>query len=331
MTMSAESPAAASGSQLKVPDFFIVGHPKSGTTALYEMLRRHPQIYMPENKEPMFFASDFTQLRFRSPMSGPPLESLDAYLSLFSDAEPGQLVGEASSPYLWSRVAAERIAHVQPAARIIAILREPASFLRSQHLQLVQNHVEWEKDLRKAISLEGARRQGRRIPRRSHRPQLLLYSEHVRYVEQLRRYHAAFPSEQVLVLIYDDFRSDNEATVRTVLRFLGVDDAYQIEVLQANPTVLIRSQHLDRMVHAVTVGRGPASRAVHATVKALMPRRLRHDALALTQRRVVEGSPPPPDEPFMLELRRRFKGEVQALSEYLDRDLVSLWGYDRLG
>ena len=43
------------------------------------------------------------------------------------------------------------------------------------------------------------------------------------------------------------------------------------------------------------------------------------------------GSPPPPDEEFMLELRRRYKGEVLALSEYLDRDLVSLWGYDELG
>jgi hypothetical protein len=295
------------------------------------MLRRHPQIYMPKNKEPMFFASDFTRLRFRSPMSGPPLETLDEYLALFSGAEPGQRVGEASSPYLWSRVAAEGIAQSQPAARIIAILREPASFLRSQHLQLVQNHVEWEKDLRKAISLEGPRREGKRIPRRSHRPQLLLYSDHVRYVEQLRRYDAVFPKNQMLVLIYDDFRRENEATVRSVLRFLGVDDAYPIEVLQANPTVLIRSQHLDRIVHAVSVGRGPASRAVHATVKAFTPRGLRRDALRLAQRRVVQGSPPPPDEAFMLELRRRFKGEVEALSEYLGRDLVSLWGYDRLG
>ncbi len=43
-----------------------------------------------------------------------------------------------------------------------------------------------------------------------------MYSEHVRYVEQLRRYHAVFPAEQVLVLIYDDFRADNEATLRRV-------------------------------------------------------------------------------------------------------------------
>ena len=52
-------------------------------------------------------------------------------------------------------------------------------------------------------------------------PQLLQYSEHVRYVEQLRRYHEVFASEQVLVLIYDDFRADNDATARRVLELLA--------------------------------------------------------------------------------------------------------------
>ena len=73
----------------------------------------------------------------------------------------------------------------------------------------------------------------------------LLYSERVRYVDQLRRYHEVFAPEQVLVLIYDDFRDDNESTVRTVLRFLEVDDSGPIELVRANPTVSVRSlRHL---------------------------------------------------------------------------------------
>jgi len=330
MTASPEQAAAARTSRQRVPDFFIVGHAKSGTTALYEMLRRHPQIYMPEAKEPWFFAEDM-RLRFHPHGSAAPPETMEEYMSLFAGAAPEQRVGEASSSYLWSRTAAGAIAEVQPDARIIAILREPASFLRSLHMQLLQTHVEEEKDLRKAMSLEGARREGKRIPRRSHRPQLLQYSDHVRYVEQLRRYEALFPPEQVLTLIYDDFRRDNDATVRKVLRFLDVDDAYPIEVLSANPTVLIRSQQLDEMVHAVSVGRGPLSRAVKGTIKMILPRPLRRRTLGVTQRRVVYGKPPPPDEELMLELRVRFKGEVAALSEYLDRDLVKLWGYEGIG
>jgi hypothetical protein len=326
---SAAEPLQARAPLQRVPDFFIVGHAKSGTTALYEMLRRHPQVYMPENKEPWFLASDMRP-RFKPRTGGLPPASLDEYLSLFAGAEPQQRVGEASSSYLWSRTAAAAIAELQPSARIVAILREPTSFLRSLHLQLLQVHVESEQDFRKAIALEEPRRAGKAIPRHSHRPQLLQYSDHVHYVEQLQRYHALFPPEQVLVLIYEDFRRDNEATVRTVLRFLEVDDAQPIEVLSANPTVRLRSQQLDDLVHSISVGRGPLSRAAKATVKALTPGTTPRRLLQAVQRKFVLGSPRPVDEEFTLELRRRFKDEVVALSEYLDRDLVTLWGYDSL-
>jgi hypothetical protein len=313
----------------RVPDFFIAGHAKTGTTALYEMLRRHPQIFMPELKEPLYFATDL-RMRFQRPAAGPLPTELDDYLSLFVDAAPEQLVGEASSSYLWSHEAAANIAKLRPDARIIGILREPASFLRSLHLQLLQNHIESEKSLRKALALEPQRQEGKRIPRRSTRPQALMYSERVRYVEQLRRYREAFPDEQLLFLIYDDFRRENEETVRRVLRFLGVDDEIPVEQTEANPTVRIRSQPLDEMINAVSVGRGPATRAVKATVKAVLPAGMRSKALQAAQRKLVFGGVQAPDEQLMGEIRRRFKGEVAALSEYLDRDLITLWGYDRL-
>ena len=304
-----------------MPDFFIVGHHKSGTTALYEMLRRHPQIYMPELKEPKFFATDLPA-RLEPPSTRALPGTLEEYLALFGDAAPGQRKGEASPSYLRSHAAAGAIAQAAPRARIIAILREPASFLRSLHLQMVQSHVESEQDLRAAIANERVERQGRQTRR---------YSEHVRYAEQLRRYHAAFAPEQVLVLIYDDFRRDNEGTIRTVLRFLDVDEHAPIALRESNPTVRVRSPQADRVIHAVTVGAGPVSRGVKATVKALAPAPLRRRALSATQRRLIYGKPEPADEQLMLELRRRFKPEVVELSEYLGRDLVALWGYDTLG
>src|SRR6185437_748377 len=172
----------------RLPDFFVVGHSKSGTTALYEMLRNHPQIFMPEMKEPIFFAPELPRQahRYRAP------ETLEESLALFAAAAPGQLVGEGSASYLRSPQAAERIAAARPDARIVAILREPASFLRSFHLQVVQAHSEDQRDLARALSLEGERRRGRHLPRRSLWPQELLYRDHVRYVEKLRRYHERF-------------------------------------------------------------------------------------------------------------------------------------------
>jgi sulfotransferase family protein len=306
-----------------VPDFFIVGHPKSGTSAMYRMLRYHPQIHMPR-KEPSFFVPEL--LANTNRYAG----GIDDYMSLFQDATPQQRVGEATTWYLWSQRAASRIAQAQPRARIVAILREPASFLRSLHLQFIRSDVETEPDLRNAIALERPRREGRQLPRDSTRPRLLAYSEHVRYVEQLRRYHAVFASEQVLVLIYEDFRADNEGTVRRVLRFLDVDDAAPVEVLEANTAAGVRSPRVNQFVRSLYLGRAPAARVAKAAIKALSSQRTRHGAMAALSRAQADR-PPPVDGELMRELRHRFRDEVAALSEYLDRDLLTYWEYDKDG
>src|SRR5262245_49697637 len=139
MTASTDAEPAPAQARMRIPDFYIVGHPKSGTTALYEMLRSHPQIYMSELKEPRYFASDLRS-RFQPGGSDVFPQTLEQYAQLFAEAGPDQRVGDASPSYLRSRVAAEQIAAVRPDALIIAVLREPASFLRSLHLELVQNH-----------------------------------------------------------------------------------------------------------------------------------------------------------------------------------------------
>lgn len=315
----------------RVPDFFIVGQPKAGTTALYEMLSQHPRIFMPDLKEPRFLADD-VRSRFTNPRGRPLPHTLEQYLSLFDGAGDDQRAGEATPLYLWSSTAAERISQLQPSARIIAILREPASLLRSLHLQFLRSHVESEGDLGRALALEPERREGRHIPRRSHLPQLLLYSEHVRYVEQLRRYGDRFPRERILILIYDDFLADNEGTLRRVLQFLDVEQDVPLERVHANPTnKTMRSQQIDDLVLAVTLGRSSLARASRRTLKLLAPREVRRRALQVVRQRAVLAPAAEPDAELMLQLRRRFKPEVVALGDYLGRDLVTQWGYADLG
>ncbi|HEV3283323.1 MAG TPA: sulfotransferase [Solirubrobacteraceae bacterium] len=329
MTASPETASVAHAQGRRLPDFFIVGHAKSGTTALYEMLRRHPQIFMPELKEPMFFARN-PGAGTRFEQTGNRTETLEQYLALFAGAGAEQLAGEASTFYLWSALAPPRIAQLQPDARIIAILREPASFLHSLHLQAVQNGAETERDLRKALALEDARRRGREIPAAAHWPAALIYSDRVRYVEQLRRYGELFAPEQMLVLIYDDFSSDNEATIRRVLRFLGVDDGVPLELVRANRSVAVRSVRLDRIVRALRGGRGPLSGALRKTVRGVTTQESRTRLLHPLRGRMLYGAPKPSDEELVRELRIRFRPEVLALGDYLGRDLASLWGYDDL-
>lgn len=328
---AAEQEAQPTASGRRVPDFFIVGHQKCGTTALYMMLQNHPQIFMPKEKEPRFFVEELRP-KPRNGMKTKRPATLDDYLSLFDQAGPDQRAGEASPQYLRYEEVPAAIAAVQPDARIIILLREPASFLRSLHGQLLHNRVETEKDFQKAMALEDARRRGERLPRGCRRQAWLLYSDHVRYTEQLRHFHASFSPEQVLVLIYEDYRRDNDGVVREVLRFLDVDDSVPVEQVATKPLKDVRIQRLHHLAGALREARrnpAAANPAVHA-LNALIPGPVR-EALSSPWRRLIYRRRAEPSEAFMLELRRRFKPEVEAASEYLGRDLVALWGYDKIG
>jgi hypothetical protein len=293
---------------------------------LYDMLGRHPQVFMSEVKEPRWFAPDL-----RSPYrSGPSGEQgYGDYLALFAEARPDQLIGEGSTCYIWSREAAGLIAQAQPSARIVVILREPASLLRSLHLQMLQHKSEEVPSLREALELEPRRRRGEMLTEvNREKPAYLLYSDRVRFVEQLERFHAVFPREQVLVMVYDDFLADNDGTLRAVQRFLGIEELGAVEVSQANASVQ-RRVWLDNALHDAFFGGGRAMRGARRLARAVTPEALRRQSFQLLRRKLVFSEPKGPDPQLMAELRRRFEPEVRALGEYLDHDLITLWGYDR--
>src|SRR5262245_27125154 len=108
------------------PDVFIVGAPRCGTTAMWQYLGDHPDVYMSPRKEPWFFCRD---LRFSDPIP----RTLDAYLANFAEAREQARVGEASAWYLYSREAATAIKAFSPAARIIVMLRDPVAVMHSLH------------------------------------------------------------------------------------------------------------------------------------------------------------------------------------------------------
>ena len=128
------------------------------------------------------------------------------------------------------------------------------------------------------------------------------------------------------MLIYDDFRSDNEGTLRDVFRFLDVEEDVPIEPVELHQAVSVRPAG-GTLVGRLSRPRGPAGRMVRATVRTVLPPRMRLDV----RRKILFTKPETPDEGLMRELRSRFKGEVVALSEHLGRDLVKLWGYDDVG
>ena len=119
----------------KKPGFFIVGAPKCGTTSFYHYLRQHPQIFMPDNKEPHYFGSD---LKKRSDEF---IKTEEEYLSLFKDADSSQMAGEASTFYLYSKAAQKEIKGFNPHAKIIIMLRNPIDFLHSLRISFVFSYA----------------------------------------------------------------------------------------------------------------------------------------------------------------------------------------------
>jgi hypothetical protein len=305
------------------PEFFVVGQAKSGTTALAEMLGQHEQIFIPRIKEPSFFANELLGPEHQGRAMGE-----RRYHKLFAAARDDQLSGDASTQYISSEEAARKIAAVRPDARIIVLFRDPVAFVISMHRQQVQNRYESEADLGRALALEEDRALGRRVPKLAPRRTGLLYTRLARYVEQLARYENEFPAEQILPLIYEDFRADNRGTLAGIFEFLGVSDDVTITPSQANPTVHVRSKGAQRAIYALTaLQRSKATRGVVDSVVGAIPEGARARATAFARDRLRESAPREVDPEVVAELRARLRPEVVALGEHLNRDLVGLWGY----
>lgn len=207
------------------PNFFIIGGPKCGTTALVEYLRQHPGVFFSDRKELNYFNVDFSE-RFRTRHSAPNRPTDDAsYLSHFSEATNAhEAVGEGSVWYLSSEVAISRIHAFNSSARLIVMVRNPISMAYSLHGWELYSLAESEGDFLRAWKLQDERRLGRLIPKRCVEPRVLLYREACQLGSQLQRVYQIFPRQQVHVVVFDDFVKETRVEYLSVLRFLGLED-----------------------------------------------------------------------------------------------------------
>jgi Sulfotransferase domain len=292
------------------PDFFIVGAFKSGTTALWEYLRRHPQVFMPFHKEPNFFGDDLTRHYGRLSMAD--------YLALFRDAQPAQRVGEASTWYLYSSSAAREIAEFSPEAQIIVLLRNPIDVMYAQHSQLLFRADENLTDFATALAAEPARHRGEELRPPPLRPETLFYRESVQFAEQLGRYFDVFGRGRVHVAMFDDLVADTAATYRAVLEFLGLDPTFRPDFTAYNQNRRVRFGRLQRLVYRPP---GPLLGAANRLRRFPFVHRLRDAVLRLNTR---AGERQAMDPDLRRELLAEFSPEIERLSGMIGRDL-SVW------
>ncbi len=278
------------------PNLFLVGAPKCGTSALHGYLAQHPDVWMSEPKEPHFFCTDVdAPFAVRDP---------DAYAALFKDAV-GDIVGESSATYLYSKVAAQKIRAACPDAAIIAMLRNPLELIPSLHSQKRVNGTEPYEALAEALAAEPKRKAGE-LEAIGAFP---FYDAAARYTEQLKRYLDVFPPEQLHIIVFDDFKRDAAAVYAGVSKFLGLKP-FTPNFKVVNQNKRIRS----RVLHNVL--QNPAS-PVNRLPKPL--NRLTYKALDKLNSAVEVRVPLTPA--VKDQLRRDFAGEVESLSKLLGRDL----------
>ncbi|MEN1728505.1 MAG: sulfotransferase, partial [Pseudomonadota bacterium] len=180
-------------SQRSAPDFVIAGAPKCGTTSLHHWLHQHPDIHMIRG-EPHYFAHDLDY-------NQPPM-SASRYASLCQAAGDRRLCGDRSTWYLYSDAAPAAIQSTNPDARILILLRQPAELLHSWHAHLCQRGArESLTRLSDAMAAEDQRRAGQALPNRSGFLQMYQYSAMPDYVSGIERFQAAFPAEQIKIVL----------------------------------------------------------------------------------------------------------------------------------
>jgi hypothetical protein len=292
------------------PDFFIVGAFKAGTTALYEYLRVHPQLFMSVPKEPMYFGQDLTP-RYRRMTE-------DEYLGLFRDARDDQHPGEASPWYLYSKTAAQEISDFEPNARAIIMLRNPVDVMYSQHSQLVFNQREDLADFAQALAAEDDRRAGHRLPPDAIRPEALYYRQSVRFPEQIARYLDVFGRERVHFIVFDDLVADVAAVYRSTLEFLGVDPSVQVDLSVYNPNKKPRSGAVQKLIFAP---RGPMKR-VFGRLRSMPAMHRVRDALVSANS--TKAARQTMDPELRGQLTDEFAPMVRELGRLIGRDL-SAW------
>lgn len=201
------------------PNFFIIGAPRCGTTALSEYLKSHPRIGFSTPKEPHFFASDLPNLRF--------VEHESDYLNIcFGHLEGGEYaaVGEASVWYLYSKEAIKQILAFDPNAKFIVMLRNPRDMVQALYEKYIEALQENCSSFEKAWYLQSQRKQGKQIPKHCKHLSLLMYSDVAKMGEQLERVMKLVPENQLKIIVFDDFTSNTGDVYRSVLDFLNVPD-----------------------------------------------------------------------------------------------------------
>jgi hypothetical protein len=292
-----------------LPNFLIIGAAKSGTTALYEYLKQHPQIFMSVIKEPKFFAHENRLPNWKGPgderYDPTTITNIALYLAMFHEVTDEKAVGEASTQYLYMPGAAERIKYYVPNAKLIAILRNPVEVSYSAFLHKRREGFEPLSDFGEALRQEPVRIKDNWSP-------LWHYRQRGFYHEHLKHYYELFDRDRIRVYLYDDLKKDPAGLIKSIFQFLEVDPSFDPSMAQKpNQSGIPKSPKLHKFLSEKNNVRDAVRRFLpHGTYwrahSSLQEWNLEKPRIPLAQR---------------AQLVEDYRDEVTKLESFLGRDL----------
>jgi len=306
-------------------DFVLVGGQKCGTTSLHDILNRHPRVFMPARETFLFDVDDLEQhpnffIHTGDNWSCPDFDAeREAYLrwyrGFFAAAGPGQLLGEDSTSYLASEKAPQRIRELAPNAKILVMLRDPASRTYSHYWHMLRN---------------GWMTYGFEDSLQFTPGGLLKRSV---YLPQVERYLQCFPREQIAFVVFEEFVREMPRVVEGVYGFLDLGATRQPDKLAThrNPSLIPRFPRLcqwrNRLFRRHVLYRYSDVPGVRPPKEAIAGRLFRHavDAIHRRVNPVRRRRPPPMRTETRRSLNRYFARENRGLSEVIGIDVHKWW------
>ncbi|MCZ4407828.1 sulfotransferase [Cryomorphaceae bacterium 1068] len=312
----------------QLPNFFVVGVVKGGTTSLYHYLAQHPDVYLPPIKETNHFASsDISEKDFLKGYAQDVNLDLDRYIkggmketihiahvnedhhynALFSKVEQENAIGEISNSYMICPNAAKAIYDFNPEAKILVILRNP---IRRAWSQFLMNLREAKSDADNFIQeLENDHAQNPKGWGVNHQ-----YLELGKYSDQLKRYFDLFGKDQVLPIFFEDYKKSPDDVLASICTFLEIDASFEFDFSEkSNASALPRNAGLNRFL---------VNSGIMTTAKKLTPKPLRQK---LAGALYSDKNMPKLQEADAKWLRDYYQNEVGQLSELLEIDITKKW------
>jgi len=300
------------GLPMRTPNFLIIGAQKCGTTALYDALCQHPEIYMSPVKEPFYFVLNGAPPPFPTPSDEyrARLRYTDeSYAALFQAATGQRAIGEASALYLSSyqpERTADNIYAFNPQMRLIALLRQPAERAWSAFHYYRTRGFEPFKRFDASLAAEATRNNS------NVQPDLRHFANGC-YFANLKPYFERFPREQIRIYLYEEWNQQPQMVLRDLFTFLGVDESVMIEPKRKNVTFSYRHRWLQRFLDEPNQGRA----LVELLLRGRLRRRVYH------RLRVYNWRPAQPLAPALRRaLTQRYRSDIEQLQGLINRDLA---------